>query len=661
MSKITKFFQVTNQMLLSYEYNQWNSIGMAALDGSDSLTYHNIFLYKQLDGNYALLDNPESTLENQNNNILNTKFGDTENSDYYYIGYFTGQYKDKKDVVSNDFVAKSLNSLYNKNHILAFDSNTEKAALNIDSSQIKVFKLYQEGQCAYDSIKIYLLTGFVFNNIQGISIKVKAPTKNNLLGNYKNDYVTLLNYVFLKDRLQDKVTWMSNPLYMNSKFYDRYIEIKVPDAYYLGTNNNVTSSLSDLMSFLNIDPTGNLIIEFSSISEENLTSISQNQLLNNTFDYITGTSEFTLDPIVSATLKPKSNTDLFNIRIYEDQDNHNIIYYPVYGEGTEAIDFNIDVMYNIENGRIPFIETGFYDEDEDYDEFIDQYGISACRWMIINELSITYEYTNIYINTNDDLNNVISSKTEIFSNTIDYSNKTSSDGQFWRQKFIPHIQENPGQVCTRIIINYVCRLQNRLNGAEVIRSGGLIIDNAESKYNDDVKFINVSNINKWKIINKLDNSPKVITNSLSTKTTEKYIRTYYENTDIIIQDVFNNVTATQGQLTLKLYKTTNNYNFRLYNMNSQNIRVPHDLTGPYNYKLKFPLLNNATLEIDPIISTTESTSNLGIGSLLFRITDEQVKNIMSVTSENRYFAIICNSNDSSVTSSTLYEGKVSYL
>ena len=76
MSKITKFFQVTNQMLLSYEYNQWNSIGMAALDGSDSLTYHNIFLYKQLDGNYALLDNPESTLENQNNNILNTKFGD---------------------------------------------------------------------------------------------------------------------------------------------------------------------------------------------------------------------------------------------------------------------------------------------------------------------------------------------------------------------------------------------------------------------------------------------------------------------------------------------------------------------------------------------------------------------------------------------------------
>lgn len=661
MSKATKFFTVTNQMMIAYEYNQWQSLGMSALSSEDSLSYHNLYLYKELNGNYALLNNPVSYLDNQNNNILNTKFGDQNDSTYYYLGYFTGSMKDKKDIVSNDFVSKTLKDLYNNGKISALDTDLDEDLLNIDLSKSTktVYKIYNQGQIAYDTIRVYLLTGFVFNNISGMGIKVKAKTKNNNINNFNKEYVTLLNYIFFKDRLQDKITWLSNPLYMNSKFYDRYIEISVPDAYYLGTESNKTDSTKELINALNIDSNCDLYIEFSTISDGNIENIDQTNLINTTYSDLIHTSSILLDPIVTASLKPKSNSDLFNLRIYEDSETHNVIYYPVFGEGNEAIDFNIDIMMNIENGRIPLVERGFYDNNEGYEEFTDEYGLDACRWVIINELSVTYEYKNIYINENDDFQDIISTRTQIFTNTIDYTNKTSSDGQFWRSTFIPNIPNIPTQQCQRIIINYICRLQNRLNGAEVIRSGGLTINDPKSKYNNS-KFINVSNINTWKIVNRIEKGNRISIVNNQEGVNEKYIRSYYNSNDIIIQDVNNNITATQGQLTLRLFRSTTDYAFKLYDISSNNTRIPHNLSGPYKYKLIFPTTSGVNLEISPKLDTKETTTNLGIGSLLFTITDEQVKEIMKVAMNDRYFAIICDSTNLGTNSTTLYEGNVAY-
>lgn len=663
MSKSTKFFQVTNQMLVQYQYNPWESIGMVGLDAEDSLSYHNIFLYKQLDGNFALLDNPENSLPSQNNNILNTKFPDVNDEKFYYLGWFSGSFKDDKDIVSNDFVASTLRSLCNKGYISSF-SNADLAVLGTsenNSKNAECFRIFQNGQVPYDTIRVYLLTGFVFNGIEGMAIRVKAKTNNNSLENYKNEYVTLLNEVFFKDRLQQKVNWLPNPLYMNSKFYDRYIEIKVPDAYYFGYPNNKTSVNQELFDILNIDYSGNLILEFATISSDNVQSIDQLSMVNRKYDELIGTTSIELDPVVRAVLKPKSNSDLFNVRIYEDPSTHFVNYYPVFGEGTDAVDLSLDVMLNIENGRIPLIDKGFYDSNEGWEDFTEQYGMDACRWVVLNELSVTYEYQSMYIDENDALSDVISSRTEVFSNMIDYTNKTSSDGRFWRQEFIPHIQDIAGQKCTRVIIGYTCRLQNRLNGTEIIRNAGLVIEDADSKFNDNAKFLNVSNINKWKVVNRNMSSASVVTQVVEQQKAEKFIRSYYQSNDLLIQDTNSNVTATQGQLTLQLYKTTHNYGFRLFDVNAMNNRVPHDLSGPYTYKLRFPLSDGTTLDIAPLVSTSESQSNLGIGQLLFTVTGDEANRIMSVSQQDRFFAIICDNEGNATSSSVLYEGKVSWI
>ena len=39
-----------------------------------------------------------------------------------------------------------------------------------------------------------------------------------------------------KEELKDNINWLESPLYLNSKFYDRYIEIKLPSAQDIAIN-----------------------------------------------------------------------------------------------------------------------------------------------------------------------------------------------------------------------------------------------------------------------------------------------------------------------------------------------------------------------------------------------------------------------------------------
>lgn len=139
---------------------------------------------------------------------------------------------------------------------------------------------------------------------------------------------------------------------------------------------------------------------------------------------------------------------------------------------------------------------------------------------------------------------------------------------------------------------------------------------------------------------------------------EKYIRSYYDATDLIVKDVESGLAYTQGQMTLRLKHSSTNYCLRLFTLNSDNVRIPYDLTGPYDYKLVFPQSDGYRMEIKP--NSDSIKQNLGIGSLVFYITADQVKKIMNIPSDDRYFAIIIDFKDSHAPESTLYEGKVEY-
>jgi hypothetical protein len=96
-------------------------------------------------------------------------------------------------------------------------------------------------------------------------------------------------------------------------------------------------------------------------------------------------------------------------------------------------------MLAIETGVIPMVDFANLDSANDgMDDFIEMYGDEVFRWVIINELTVTYNYD--FVIHNDIDNKSVTSYTEYFTNTIDYTGKTREHGEFWKSKFIPYIK-----------------------------------------------------------------------------------------------------------------------------------------------------------------------------------------------------------------------------
>ena len=488
----------------------------------------------------------------------------------------------------------------------------------------------------------------------------------------------LLDIFFPKECLilHNVVKWHKSPIYQNGCFYDRYIEFLVPSAYYMSLNHLKLSVESKyghgelikdendhILNYGKIpndntqrtleyeilsDPT--LIINFATVSEGNLTSTDPNIYA----------STFHQDPINQIAIKYKSNSDYFNVRIYEDTDNKEIVYYPVYGEGNNVVELSDDIMGRIENNEIPLVSDAFYDnlyKVEDIDSFVQIYGDKAAKWIIYNEVAVTYNYVpNTRLLESDGETDAIES-IESFTNIIDYSKHNKDiEGSFWKCKYTPKPQIRNNMYCKSICISYTCRLINRLTSVEAIRTATMTIPEQNvAKYYSNKTIIN--NVVTYKVVNQIKKED--VKQTVTYKEAQpKIIRSYYDATNITIKDMNDSNIYTQGQMTLKLKHSSTNYVFRLYNLNEDNIRIPYDLTGPYRYYLVFPSNDGNKVKIKP--NADSNALNLGIGQIVFYISEENVKRIMNVSSTDRYFAIVTDSDNNDSNQSTLYEGKVEY-
>lgn len=96
LSSITKYFQISNQIILSYSYDKSQTEGTAASNTDDyQLSYHRPMLYQSLDKSVCFLDCPNKTiLGDLHNNIFHTKF-ESQNSDTnLYLGWYSNGVED---------------------------------------------------------------------------------------------------------------------------------------------------------------------------------------------------------------------------------------------------------------------------------------------------------------------------------------------------------------------------------------------------------------------------------------------------------------------------------------------------------------------------------------------------------------------------------------
>lgn len=635
-----RYYQITEQLLLEYTCDQYNIVNNKSNNESSSTT---VYMYQGADGLQYCLDAANTQF---------LKFADENQSTYYYPG------KNITDIATLFRNNKNSDEIYGDN--IVYDGQIFGTLLkNITGQTERDIKNLHK-----DKIKIYLCTGYQFNSIAGISLRVKGKVNyvyyRQSMGspNYQkriNDYIILLDYYLPKEMLpaKDNIEYLAQPFYMNNKFYDRCIEISFPSPYDCALNQQdidfiyetVDKNNDNIYFRGNIYENAPVIVEFATISPDYISLKNVDST-----DYA---ATFSTDSIRQLSINVDSNAKYFNVNLMADPRTNTILYYPVYGIGNNMQDFNIDIMAAIDNGHIPML-----DDDENtngnIDGYIDEFDEGAYRWVIINELTVTYNYQYIYYGA--DKNTPITD-TEYYSNTIDYTGKDLSHGEFWKSRFVLYPKSRQNMEVTSCFIKYTCHLYNRLNCIDIAKSASMCIDRKEiGKYLPQHKQLNISNINDYKIINKIN---KVSAQAGTNKETviEKYIKTYYDVTTLIIKDMESGQMYTNGKMTLRLKHTNSNYMIRLYINNNENVRIPYDLTGTEKYKLVFPSISGDKIKIYPNMDS--ENNNLGIGALVFYISEQNVKQIMNVPASERYFALMTDNTDMSQ-ESTLYEGRVDY-
>jgi hypothetical protein len=648
MSITSNYYRVTPQIMLEHR-TDFLKINSDVISANQPETY---YTYEGLDGNMYYTENPHYVSTDSNYFQCQSHYQKYPLSDH-------SQYYAPEWNVNTGYPQYPIENYMNWKTTDMINYSTE-----ITNPSSKIY---------YDSINIYFLRGFHMDNLDGIGIQIKVDGfKANTSENVRKvgdsiGYVTLLDIYIPKDVIEQKAKLLSTALYMNSKFYSRYMTIEYPSAYAIGKydvewlkdttgtyQHPTLYTLEEDGTYTDyvINQNASAIIEFETVSEGNQTIVEKKLNAVDTEVY-----ELTMDSVDSSPVFGAVNTDYFNVRIYEEDDG-SVVYYPVYGDNESSQEIDWTVMYDIESGLIPVSTNGFYDmatTDSDLNDI--DFGADSMyynndsndrptKWKIYEDLNVGYVYGTDYANP--------SVYEENFSRIIDYGEQSqNSPVAFWRSRFIPNTDVLNKLYPYTICIRLTCRLVNLMRGIEAIRVATI---NTTPK-NDNIK--NYLNVNTYKIINKIQ-QPAQNYIQQSDVVKEKYIRSYYNATNLVAKNIGTGSNIyTQGQMTLSLYRTNNNYLIQLFNINTDNIRIPYDLTGPYTYKMVFPTSDGGKLEIKPNSDSTHQ--NLGIGTLVFYITGDQAKQIMSVSSANRYFSVTTDTTNNSSQETVLYEGKVAWI
>lgn len=652
MSIKSNFYAVTNQIMLEYRSDQYEQLTPMSTAKQPTRSY----IYKGLDGALYYTEDPRYTDKTSpdyyKNQSLYLKLPDEVRSKYTYMGM---------DANLTDIMNDQSSTLINKALWLSRQADPY-ADLVLPS-----LNLY------YDTIRIYFIRGFAPNSttgLDGISIRISTEATKKITDGdrtYKEPtQVCLLDFYLDSNDFSKAVRWMSTPVYMNSKFYDKYIEVEFPAPYAVALADN-SSLISDHLFweydesqdapvFWSLNQNSNISIEFATVSAENSAIRLATPITGLESRNIT---TLTLDPIDTVAYLPEANSNFFNAKIYEDNIENAIIYYPTYGDIDSQQELDQNIMAMIESGEIPIIANAFYDtqntdlsiNDIDFatDDlyYYDPDKKVSSKWVVYNDIVVSYLYKG---NTGNEC-----AYNESYSRMVDYKNDLNSHIQFWRTRFVPNTHIINSLSVKDIAIMYTCRLVNLMRGVEVIRIASLTVDAA--KYTDNL--INKLNIRQYKIYNKIGSVTPVTINQPEV-VKEKYVRSYYNATNLVAKNIgTGGSTYPQGQMTLRLFKTSNNYMLQLFNLDDNNIRIPYDLTGPYKYKIVFPLPDGNKLSISP--NSESGKQNLGTGTLVFYITGEQATNIMRVPDGSRYFCITTDNGGNNAQDTTLYEGLVDWI
>jgi len=442
---------------------------------------------------------------------------------------------------------------------------------------------------ALDTVKVHIVSGYNFDDIPGFLLQIGAmDTAGNMLD--------LTNFTWINQVTGNSVIKFSlNALYLGNKFYDKYVEFKVPSVQELGGDN-----ISNLGQALSIAPLSDVYFTYSTIPE------------------IDG-DNYIIQERISLQLPVTSQADSFNAFIAQSTGGDFIEFYATWNDIIIG-----EYMGDIESGRIRLYTSN--NPNDNFEEFSDIYGAGAAKWVVMHEI---YVYEHIPGNS-------LLTQKYIFTQENNFS---------LPNYFRPVIKN--ADIASSYTIDYICRLTNRMDGTQIIRKASLASTDPQ-KYGRYFTRLNVDNYIPYKVFNRVEGEASTIVQTTDNRKS-KFVKVFYDTTRVLLNMA--NEVLPQGTGPLFLKRGDGNYKFSFDRIdeNANNEPMNVDLSGAYNYALLFILDDDTKIEIPP---TYSSNMNVTLGELEFKIMEAQTAKLLK--QNNNSYSIIIKNPDG--TSYTFYEG-----
>ena len=210
MQNLSKYCQISDFLLLEYEFNKSGSV--TSLSGINS-----ICASTNIGGLQYFNSGADRSVTNNDLGLNSVPLNQSRTSWFCYPENVSTGYSD---------------------YYAHFDSST---LVSVPSYQL-------------DTIKVHIVSGYNFDDVAGFLLQIQAEASGN--------FVDLANFTWLNQAnyADHVINFSSNALYLGNRFYDKYVVFRIPSVQQLG--GDITT---DLGKALKIKPLSDVFITYSTI------------------------------------------------------------------------------------------------------------------------------------------------------------------------------------------------------------------------------------------------------------------------------------------------------------------------------------------------------------------------------------------------------------
>lgn len=429
--------------------------------------------------------------------------------------------------------------------------------------------------------------------------------------------VILINY----DLLLRYQKIIPNPLTYGSQVFDRIVTFQVP-------------SLSSMQYAQGFELNGYLLFKQQSALIADISPIVD--VYNDSYDF--GVSYDVEEvPQFRITIPSASQADRFNVFLSLDKKSGHINYYPYWGSDIYT-PIDTSVMNAIESRGIDLYFGEKSIANEGWADFNSQYGgADERRWVTMHEMKVTKYYPSPTTPPEE----------TSFSFTENYSKRDKDGKSSYRYSFRPTIFDDeiiriPENDVSSVMVVYTCRLVNRQDLTQVVRTASLSISGSElDRYRHTANRPLNLHVDKVTLKYESENPSGLhapVLDDTSKKESVIYEKVFYNSQDIQVNVHGEGIYTTQEGSLFKLHKSPSLYVFRLYD-NKRKDRLDLSSVNGLIY-LRVYDDNNQPIDIEPTYSANMSPV---LGELEFYINEQLVDMLKLSTkrsAEDKTYSII---------------------